>query len=160
MVECSKCSYCDKPAIGYEAGGDRGMMYCEDHASKELLAMKPGEEYDEKNGRLSWEFLAETGKLVPDYRCKFLTPGKQNAKIEEIPYVEGYWTIEDCADVLMVHRPDIYTLARKGYFEMRKICGNDYVKYKSIHRYINMVRRWGILLPIVWKLGLCKEEKS
>lgn len=154
--EHSKCSYCDKPAIGYEAGGDRGMTYCEDHASKELLSMKPGEIYDEKNGRLSWEFLAETGKLVPDYRYRY----SDKPKPREEPNPEGYWDIDGCADVLMVHRPDIYKLARKGYFEIREIGGKDYVKYQSFHHYINMVCRWGMLLPIVWRLGVCSSDKE
>jgi hypothetical protein len=146
------CSYCDKPAIGYEAGGDRGMTYCEDHASKELLAMNPGDEYDEKNGQLCWEFLFETGKLVPDYRRRFLTPGQEDKSDKiVIPKPDGCWTVDDCADVLMVHRPDIPKLIRRGYLESKEVDGKVYVTYQSIHHYIEMLCKWGILLPLVWR---------
>jgi hypothetical protein len=149
-VKCS-CRDCDKPAIGYEAGGDRGMSYCEEHASQELLSMKPGDEYDEKNGRLCWEFLSETGKLVPNYRYKFLIPGQQDKSNKTNSKPDGCWTTDACADVLMVHRSDIPNLIRKGYMKSKEVDGEVYITYQSIHHYIDMLCKWGILLPFVWR---------
>lgn len=154
-----KCSCCDKPAIGYEAGGDRGMTYCEDHASKELLAMKPGEKYDERGDKLSWEFLAETGILVPEYRHRFLVPGVVD-KSTSIPNPEGYWLADRCANVLMVHRQDIPILVRKGYLKSKEIDGRMYITYQSLHHFINMTCKWMIFLPIAWKLGLCSDPEG
>jgi hypothetical protein len=150
--KCLKCSHCDKSAIGYEAGEDRGMFYCEDHASNELSVMKPGDEYDEKNGRLCWEFLFETGKLVPNYRCRFLIAGKRESNKIDIPAPYGCWTVDGCADVLMVHRPDIPKLVKKGYLKSKDIDGEVYITYESIHHYVNMLCKWGILLPLIWVL--------
>ena len=39
------CSYCDKIAIGYEFyRGIKGVNVCEDHASKIMNTLKPGED--------------------------------------------------------------------------------------------------------------------
>lgn len=46
-----KCSYCDEPAIGYEwYRGIKGVNVCENHASKELNALKSGEKVKHEFG--------------------------------------------------------------------------------------------------------------
>jgi hypothetical protein len=143
------CSYCNNTAIGYEAGGDRGMLVCKDHASERLLSMKPGEIFDEKGDMLSWEFLAKTRKINPIFLHRFQD---DPSKIEpEVNVEPGLWEIDTCANVLMVHRKDIHKLIRNGYLKTKEINGVTYVKYPSFHHYINYRVRWGFLLPIFWR---------
>jgi hypothetical protein len=141
-----KCSYCSKLAIGYETVDDGGWFVCEDHGSKELLSMKPGEEFDEKNGMLSWEFLYKTRKLVPEYRYRFGGIPKPEPK-----KIEGFWTLDSCANVLMVHREDIQKLIQKNYLKSKSEGGVTYIQYSSFHEYIKCKCKWGILLPLFLK---------
>jgi hypothetical protein len=146
-----QCSFCSKLAIGYETFGNGGGFVCEDHGSKELLSMNPGEIFDEKHGMLSWEFLFKTGKLVPEYHHRFGGVPKPEPKI-----IEGFWTLDDCADVLMVHREDVRKLIRKNYLKAKDEDGITYIQYSLFHEYIECKCKWGILLPLFWKK--CKEE--
>lgn len=145
-IQDQTCSFCNKLAIGYETFGNGGGFVCEDHASKELLLMKPGEEFDEKNGMLSWEFLYKTGKLVPEYRHRSGGVPKPTPKI-----IEGFWTLEDCANVLMVHKEDILKLIQKNYLKAIYEDNITYIQYSSFHKYIDCKCKWGILLPLFWK---------
>jgi hypothetical protein len=146
MDEDKGCSFCNKLAIGYETFSNCGGFVCEDHGSKELLSMNPGEEFDEKNGMLSWEFLHKTGKLVPKYRHRFGGIPKPEPK-----RIEGYWMLEDCADVLMVHREDIRKLIQKKYLKSKDEDGITYIQYSSFHEYIECTCKWGILSPLFLK---------
>jgi hypothetical protein len=151
-ISCEKsedrtCSFCGKPAIGYETVSDGGWMVCEDHASEKLLSMKPGEKYDERGDMLSWEFLVKTKKLVPEYHYRFGGISEPEEKI-----VEGFWTLDDCANVLMVHREDVWKLIRKGYLKSKEEEGITYIEYLSIHEYIECMVKWRIFLPVFWKI--------
>ena len=147
-ISDQKCSFCDnKFAIGYETFDNCGGFVCEDHASKELLSMEPGEEFDEKNDMLSWEFLCKTGKLVPKYRNRFGGTPKPEPK-----RIEGFWTLDDCANVLMIHREDARKLIRKNYLKAMDEDGITYIQYPSIHKYIECKCKWGILLPLFWNV--------
>jgi hypothetical protein len=151
MDEDKGCSFCSKLAIGYETFGNGGGFVCEDHGSKKLLSMNPGEEFDEKNGMLSWEFLHKTGKLIPEYHHRF-----GGTPTPEQKTIEGYWTLEDCADVLMVHREDIQKLIQKKYLKAKDENGVTYIQYSSFHAYIECKWKWGILLPLFLKK--CNED--
>ena len=141
-----QCSFCSKLAIGYETFSNGGGFMCEDHGSKKLLSMKPGEEFDEKNDMLSWEFLYKTGKLVPEYRYRLGGVPKPKPKI-----IEGFWTLESCANVLMVHKEDIQKLIRQNYLKSRDEDGITYIQYSSFNEYIKCKCKWGILLPLFLK---------
>ena len=146
-MEPEQCSFCNKQAIGYETVSDGGWFVCEDHASEKLLSMKPGEVFDEKDGMLSWEFLQKTRKLIPVYHRRFGGTPEPEPKS-----VEGFWTLDNCANVLMVHREDIRKLIQKGYLKARDVDGITYIQYASFHEYIEQKCKWRILLPIFWRI--------
>jgi hypothetical protein len=149
MSDNKTCSFCDKMAIGYETRINCGVCVCEDHASERLLSMKPGETFDEKGDMLSWEFLQTTGKLVPVYLNRFQDDPSKIEPKEILP--QDLWTIDICADILMVHREDIRTLIQKRYLKTEEREGKTYVTRRSLHQYIEYRCKYGFLLPIFWR---------